>query len=90
MFSWNRVTLFTFNLRHVQCFAICIVGYNLHVWHAERDSGGYSSVGSPVGGPECRSDYDGLQVQCDQAMHQLQLLRHKHSDTIRRFVLVFA
>ncbi|KZC04634.1 Disks large like protein 5, partial [Dufourea novaeangliae] len=29
-------------------------------------------------------DYDGLQAQCDQAMHQLQLLRHKHSDTIRR------
>ncbi|XP_060812535.1 disks large homolog 5-like isoform X7 [Bombus pascuorum] len=50
----------------------------------ERDSGGYGSVGSPVGGPECRSDYDGLQAQCDQAMHQLQLLRHKHSDTIRR------
>ncbi|XP_043274719.1 disks large homolog 5 isoform X2 [Venturia canescens] len=51
---------------------------------SERDSGGYGSVGSPVGGPECRSDYDGLQAQCDQAMHQLQLLRHKHSDTIRR------
>ncbi|XP_034934539.1 disks large homolog 5 isoform X6 [Chelonus insularis] len=50
----------------------------------EGDSGGYGSVGSPVGGPECRSDYDGLQAQCDQAMHQLQLLRHKHSDTIRR------
>ncbi|XP_078032604.1 MAGUK family member discs large 5 isoform X3 [Augochlora pura] len=50
----------------------------------ERDSGGYGSVGSPVGGPECHSDYDGLQAQCDQAMHQLQLLRHKHSDTIRR------
>ncbi|XP_066588416.1 disks large homolog 5 isoform X4 [Prorops nasuta] len=50
----------------------------------ERDSGGYGSVGSPVSGPECRSDYDGLQAQCDQAMHQLQLLRHKHSDTIRR------
>ncbi|XP_076686341.1 MAGUK family member discs large 5 isoform X6 [Andrena cerasifolii] len=50
----------------------------------ERDSGGYGSVGGPVGGPECHSDYDGLQVQCDQAMHQLQLLRHKHSDTIRR------
>ncbi|XP_012283152.1 disks large homolog 5 isoform X2 [Orussus abietinus] len=50
----------------------------------ERDSGGYGSVGSPVGGSECRSDYDGLQAQCDQAMHQLQLLRHKHSDTIRR------
>ena len=60
----------------------------MSVWHAERDSGGYGSVGSPVGGPECRSDYDGLQAQCDQAMHQLQLLRHKHSDTIRRFVLV--
>lgn len=58
------------------------------VRHAERDSGGYGSVGGPVGGPECHSDYDGLQVQCDQAMHQLQLLRHKHSDTIRRFVLV--
>ncbi|XP_015434498.1 PREDICTED: disks large homolog 5 isoform X3 [Dufourea novaeangliae] len=50
----------------------------------ERDSGGYGSVGSPIGGPECCSDYDGLQAQCDQAMHQLQLLRHKHSDTIRR------
>ncbi|XP_012134885.1 MAGUK family member discs large 5 isoform X4 [Megachile rotundata] len=50
----------------------------------ERDSGSYGSVGSPVGGPECHSDYDGLQAQCDQAMHQLQLLRHKHSDTIRR------
>ncbi|XP_025158687.1 disks large homolog 5 isoform X3 [Harpegnathos saltator] len=50
----------------------------------ERDSGSYGSVGSPVGGPECRSDYDSLQAQCDQAMHQLQLLRHKHSDTIRR------
>jgi len=54
----------------------------------EGDSGSYGSVGSPVGGPECRSDYDGLQAQCDQAMHQLQLLRHKHSDTIRRFVLI--
>ncbi|KAK0179355.1 hypothetical protein PV327_005113 [Microctonus hyperodae] len=50
----------------------------------ERDSGAYGSVGSPVGGSECRSDYDGLQAQCDQAMHQLQLLRHKHTDTIRR------
>ncbi|XP_054004564.1 disks large homolog 5 isoform X4 [Hylaeus anthracinus] len=50
----------------------------------ERDSGGYGSVGSPIGGPECRSDYEGLQAQCDQAMHQLQLLRHKHSDNIRR------
>ncbi|XP_011334481.1 disks large homolog 5 isoform X8 [Ooceraea biroi] len=50
----------------------------------EGDSGSYGSVGSPVGGPECRSDYDGLQAQCDQAMHQLQLLRVKHSDTIRR------
>ncbi|XP_014472713.1 PREDICTED: disks large homolog 5 isoform X2 [Dinoponera quadriceps] len=50
----------------------------------ERDSGSYGSVGSPVSGPECRSDYDSLQAQCDQAMHQLQLLRHKHSDTIRR------
>jgi len=54
----------------------------------EGDSGSYGSVGSPVGGPECRSDYDGLQAQCDQAMHQLQLLRHKHSDTIRRFVSI--
>ncbi|XP_044595383.1 disks large homolog 5 isoform X2 [Cotesia glomerata] len=51
---------------------------------SERDSGGYGSVGSPVGGPECRSDYDGLQAQCDQAMHELQFLRHKHSDTVRR------
>ncbi|XP_036145401.1 disks large homolog 5 isoform X2 [Monomorium pharaonis] len=50
----------------------------------EGDSGSYGSVGSPVGGPECRSEYEGLQAQCDQAMHQLQLLRHKHSDTIRR------
>ncbi|XP_070522661.1 disks large homolog 5 isoform X5 [Cardiocondyla obscurior] len=54
----------------------------------EGDSGSYGSVGSPVGGPECRSDYDGLQAQCDQAMHQLQLLRHKHSDTIRRLILI--
>lgn len=55
----------------------------------EGDSGSYGSVGSPVGGPECRSaEFDGLQAQCDQAMHQLQLLRHKHSDTIRRFVLI--
>ncbi|KAM0726796.1 Disks large-like protein 5 [Formica fusca] len=51
----------------------------------EGDSGSYGSVGSPVRGPECRSaEFDGLQAQCDQAMHQLQLLRHKHSDTIRR------
>ncbi|XP_072743459.1 disks large homolog 5 isoform X6 [Anoplolepis gracilipes] len=51
----------------------------------EGDSGSYGSVGSPVGGPECRSaEFDGLQAQCDQAMRQLQLLRHKHSDTIRR------
>lgn len=56
---------------------------------AERDSGGYGSVGSPVGGPECRGDYDGLQAQCDEALRQLQLLRHKHTDTIRRFVLLF-
>ncbi|XP_008557808.1 disks large homolog 5 isoform X4 [Microplitis demolitor] len=54
------------------------------VFNMERDSGGYGSVGSPVGGPECRSDYDGLQAQCDQAMHELQFLRHKHSDTVRR------
>lgn len=65
------------------CYWIC-VSYGV----AERDSGGYGSVGSPVGGPECRSDYDGLQAQCDPAMHQLQLLRYKHSDTIRRFVLI--
>ncbi|XP_050455027.1 disks large homolog 5 isoform X4 [Cataglyphis hispanica] len=51
----------------------------------EGDSGSYGSVGSPVRGSECRSaEFDGLQAQCDQAMHQLQLLRHKHSDTIRR------
>lgn len=50
--------------------------------HAERDSGGCDSVGSPVGGPECRSDYDNLQAQ-------YQLLRHQHSDTIRRFVLFY-
>lgn len=57
----------------------------------EGDSGSYGSVGSPVGGPECRSaEFDGLQAQCDQAMHQLQLLRHKHSDTIRRFVLILS
>lgn len=55
----------------------------------EGDSGSYGSVGSPVRGSECRSaEFDGLQAQCDQAMHQLQLLRHKHSDTIRRFVLI--
>ncbi|XP_044015825.1 disks large homolog 5-like isoform X7 [Aphidius gifuensis] len=47
----------------------------------ERDSGGYGSVGSPVGGSECRSDYDGS--QCDQTL-ELQLLRHQHSDTVRR------
>jgi regulator of replication initiation timing len=52
----------------------------------EGDSGSYGSIGSPVGGPECSSDYDGLQAQCDQAMHQLQLLKVKHSDTIIRFV----
>ncbi|XP_011504638.1 PREDICTED: disks large homolog 5 [Ceratosolen solmsi marchali] len=45
--------------------------------NVERDSGGCDSIGSPVGGPECRSDYDDLQAQ-------YQLLRHKHSDTIRR------
>ena len=56
--------------------------------HAERDSGGYGSVGSPVGGSECRSDYDGLQAQCDQAIRQLQLLRHKHTETVRRFVFI--
>ncbi|XP_043477126.1 disks large homolog 5 isoform X2 [Leptopilina heterotoma] len=50
----------------------------------ERDSGGYGGVGSPVRGLECR-DYDGLQNQCEQAMHQLQLLRHKHNETIRRY-----
>ncbi|XP_044015776.1 disks large homolog 5-like isoform X2 [Aphidius gifuensis] len=48
---------------------------------SERDSGGYGSVGSPVGGSECRSDYDGS--QCDQTL-ELQLLRHQHSDTVRR------
>lgn len=64
------------------CYGDCVLYEG-----AERDNGGYGSVGSPVGGPECRSDYDGLQAQCDPAMHQLQLLRHKHSDTIRRFVL---
>ncbi|XP_014609280.1 PREDICTED: disks large homolog 5 isoform X4 [Polistes canadensis] len=50
----------------------------------ERDSGGYVSVGNPVGGSECRSNYEGLQAHCDKAMHQLKLLRHKHSDTVRR------
>ncbi|XP_043667524.1 disks large homolog 5-like isoform X6 [Vespula pensylvanica] len=50
----------------------------------ERDNGGYGSVGNPVGSPECRTDYEGLQAQCDKAMHQLKLLRHKHSDTVRR------
>lgn len=69
-------------------FLSCVVGIDLHMTKPERDSGSYGSVGSPVGDPECRSNYDGLQAQCDQAMHQLQLLRHKHSDTIRRFVLV--
>ncbi|KAF7405653.1 hypothetical protein HZH68_005022 [Vespula germanica] len=51
---------------------------------SERDNGGYGSVGNPVGSPECRTDYEGLQAQCDKAMHQLKLLRHKHSDTVRR------
>ncbi|XP_046819894.1 disks large homolog 5-like isoform X6 [Vespa crabro] len=50
----------------------------------ERDNGGYGSVGNPVGSTECRTDYEGLQAQCDKAMHQLKLLRHKHSDTVRR------
>lgn len=54
----------------------------------EADSESYGSVGSPGSNPERRSDYDGLQAQCDQAIHQLQLLRHKHSDTMRRFVLI--
>nr|CAD7404625.1 unnamed protein product [Timema cristinae] len=29
-------------------------------------------------------DYDGLKQQCDKAMHELQLLRRQHSETIRR------
>jgi len=58
----------------------------MHGTKPEGDSGSYGSIGSPVGGPECSSDYDGLQAQCDQAMHQLQLLKVKHSDTIIRFV----
>lgn len=82
-----KVSHYHVSSHYIYYFAICVVEYNLRVVHEERDSGGYGSVGSPVGGPECRSDYDGLQAQCDQAMHQLQLLRHKHSDTIRRFVL---
>ncbi|XP_020294880.1 disks large homolog 5-like isoform X3 [Pseudomyrmex gracilis] len=52
--------------------------------NVEADSESYGSVGSPGSNPERRSDYDGLQAQCDQAIHQLQLLRHKHSDTMRR------
>lgn len=60
----------------------------LSTQRAERDNGGYGSVGNPVGSPECRTDYEGLQAQCDKAMHQLKLLRHKHSDTVRRFVLI--
>lgn len=70
------------------CFLIynCFVfSLDFYLTHVERDSGGYGGVGSPVRGLECR-DYDGLQNQCEQAMHQLQLLRHKHNETIRRFV----
>lgn len=29
-------------------------------------------------------DYDGLKSQCDKAMHELQLLRRQHSETVRR------
>lgn len=29
-------------------------------------------------------DYDGLKQQCDKAMHELQLLRRQHSETVRR------
>ncbi|XP_069696680.1 disks large homolog 5 isoform X2 [Periplaneta americana] len=29
-------------------------------------------------------DYDGLKQQCDKAMHELQMLRRQHSETIRR------
>ncbi|XP_063983865.1 disks large homolog 5-like isoform X3 [Diachasmimorpha longicaudata] len=49
--------------------------------HMERDNGGYSSVESAVGGPDCRNDYDGLQR--DQTLHPM-LIRHKHSDSMRR------
>ncbi|XP_011314255.1 disks large homolog 5 isoform X2 [Fopius arisanus] len=49
--------------------------------HMERDNGGYGSVESPVGGPDCRNDYDGLQR--DQSLHPM-LIRHKHSDSMRR------
>ncbi|KAJ8669316.1 hypothetical protein QAD02_000575 [Eretmocerus hayati] len=45
--------------------------------NVERDTGGCDGVGSSIGGPECRSDYDDLHAQ-------YQLLRHKHSDTVRR------
>ncbi|XP_063983864.1 disks large homolog 5-like isoform X2 [Diachasmimorpha longicaudata] len=48
---------------------------------SERDNGGYSSVESAVGGPDCRNDYDGLQR--DQTLHPM-LIRHKHSDSMRR------
>ncbi|EZA57168.1 Disks large-like protein [Ooceraea biroi] len=67
-----------------QIIQVFIIDFPDGALNMEGDSGSYGSVGSPVGGPECRSDYDGLQAQCDQAMHQLQLLRVKHSDTIRR------
>ncbi|XP_015124025.1 disks large homolog 5 isoform X6 [Diachasma alloeum] len=49
--------------------------------HMERDNGGYGSVESAVGGPDCRNDYDGLQR--DQTLHPM-LIRHKHSDSMRR------
>ncbi|XP_014262219.1 disks large homolog 5 isoform X2 [Cimex lectularius] len=29
-------------------------------------------------------DYDGLKSQCDKAMHELQVLRRQHTDTVRR------
>lgn len=29
-------------------------------------------------------DYDGLKTQCDKAMHELQVLRRQHSETVRR------
>ncbi|XP_024889475.1 disks large homolog 5-like isoform X11 [Temnothorax curvispinosus] len=91
----KRVLIFTharyrlhFMLDYIDYFSdVFAVGIDTCRIKPEGDSGSYGSVGSPVGGPECRSDYDGLQAQCDQAMHQLQLLRHKHSDTIRRLIL---
>ncbi|KAJ1521902.1 hypothetical protein ONE63_002238 [Megalurothrips usitatus] len=43
---------------------------------------GASSLESHSGGSP--RDYDDLKQQCDKAMHELQLLRRQHSETIRR------